>query len=89
MKEMDRELASTTIGKSFEKQPQTATKATMDDFDDVEDFQPVDVDMNAVKNMMESFKMQGSSAGPTGNLLSTIIDGSIGTSSSSKKQTDV
>lgn len=76
MKQMDRELAQTTIGQSFEK------KSSHDDgFDDIEDFQPVDVDMNAVKNMMESYKMQGASAGPTTNLLTSILDG--------KKQTDV
>lgn len=82
MEQMDRELANTTIGKSFEKKAQPA-KADFDDgFDDIEDFQPVDVDMNAVKNMMESYQLQGASAGPTSNLLASIID-------SEKKQTDV
>lgn len=81
MEQMDRELSSTTIGKSFEKK--TAAKASLDDdFDDIEDFQPVDIDMNAVKNMMESYKLQGASAGPTSNLLASII-------SESKQQTDV
>ncbi|KAG5670401.1 hypothetical protein PVAND_000669 [Polypedilum vanderplanki] len=87
MEQMDRELASTTIGKSFVKQQQREEKTLDcdDGFDDIEDFTPVDVDMNAVKNMMESYKMQGSSAGPTTNLLSTIM----GNASGSKKQTDV
>lgn len=77
MEQMDRELANTTIGKSFEK------KATVDeDFDDIEDFQPVDIDMNVIKNMMESYQLQGASAGPTSNLLASIM-------SDSKKQTDV
>lgn len=81
MEQMDRELANTTIGKSFEKKAQPA-KADFDDgFDDIEDFQPVDVDMNAIKNMMESFQLQGASAGPASNLLTSIID--------EKKQTDV
>lgn len=81
MEQMDRELANTTIGKSFEKKAQPE-KADLDDgFDDIEDFQPVDVDMNAIKNMMESYQLQGASAGPTSNLLSSIID--------DKKQTDV
>lgn len=81
MEQMDRELSSTTIGKSFEKKP--AAKASLeDDFDDIEDFQPVDIDMNAVKNMMESYKLQGASAGPTSNLLASIM-------SESKQQTDV
>lgn len=80
MKQMDRELAQTTIGKSFEKK--STEKSNDDGFDDIEDFQPVDVDMNAVKNMMESYKLQGASAGPTTNLLTSIMGGS-------KKQTDV
>lgn len=80
MKQMDRELAQTTIGKSFEKK--SNEKSYDDGFDDIEDFQPVDVDMNAVKNMMESYKLQGASAGPTTNLLTSIMG-------SSKKQTDV
>lgn len=81
MEQMDRELANTTMGKSFEKKAQPA-KADFDDgFDDIEDFQPVDVDMNAIKNMMESFQHQGASAGPASNLLTSIID--------DKKQTDV
>lgn len=80
MQQMDRELASTTIGKSFEKKTQPK-KADFDDFDDIEDFQPVDVDMNVVKNMMESFQLQGAAAGPTSNLLASIV--------SEKKQTDV
>lgn len=83
MDQMDRELAGTTIGQSFERKSKTATKASIeDDFDDIEDFQPVDIDANIVKNMMESYKLQGSSAGPTSNLLSSIM-------SESKQQTDV
>lgn len=83
MDQMDRELANTTIGKSFEKKIQ-AQKADFDDgFDDIEDFHPVDVDMNAIKNMMESYQLQGGSAGPTSNLLASIIN------DSDKKQTDV
>lgn len=81
MEQMDRELANTTIGKSFEKKAKP-TKADFDDgFDDIEDFTPVDVDMNAIKNMMESYRLQGGSAGPTSNLLATIMN--------DKKQTDV
>ena len=82
MQQMDRELANTTIGKSFEKKSQPE-KADFDDgFDDIEDFQPVDIDMNAIKNMMESYQLQGASAGPTSNLLTSII-------SDKKQQTDV
>lgn len=84
MKQMDKELSKTTIGKSFERTTTTtkstestegeATKATTDDFDDVEDFQPVNIDMNTVKNMLESFQLEGASAGPTTNLINSIIE---------------
>lgn len=86
MDQMDRELANTTIGKSFEKKANApASKATLDeDFDDIEDFQPVDIDMNVIKNMMESYQLQGASAGPTSNLLASLMS-----DSKSKKQTDV
>ena len=72
MEEMDRELAKTTIGKSFEKKQRE--EGGESDFDDIEDFEPVDIDMNAVKNMMESYKLQGASAGPTSNLLSSLLN---------------
>lgn len=71
MEEMDRELASTTIGASFEKET-AAKKASVDDFDDIEDFQPVDIDANAVKNMMESYKAQLGKAGPASTLLGSL-----------------
>lgn len=70
MEEMDRELAKTTIGSSFEKR--NATKACVDDFDDIEDFQPVDIDANTVKNMMESYKAQMGTSGPASNLLGSL-----------------
>jgi hypothetical protein len=82
MAQMDRELVNTTIGKSFEKKAAPEKAAFDDGFDDIEDFRPVDVDMNAIKNMMESYQLQGASAGPTSNLLSTLIG-------AEKKQTDV
>lgn len=82
MEQMDRELANTTIGKSFEKKAPTSKGTVEEDFDDIEDFQPVDIDMNVIKNMMESYQLQGASAGPTSNLLASIM-------SDSKKQTDV
>lgn len=82
MEQMDRELANTTIGKSFEKKAPASKATTEEDFDDIEDFQPVDIDMNVIKNMMESYQLQGASAGPTSNLLASLM-------SDSKKQTDV
>lgn len=64
MDEMDRELAATTIGKSFE----TKIDST-DAFDDIEDFKPVDVDVNALKNILESYRSQMGEAGPSSNML--------------------
>ncbi|KAG5891261.1 hypothetical protein JTB14_019668 [Gonioctena quinquepunctata] len=62
MDEMDKELAGTTIGESFEKK-------NGDSFDDIESFKPVDIDVNALKNMLESYKSQMGEAGPSSNLL--------------------
>ncbi|KAL3284739.1 hypothetical protein HHI36_018884 [Cryptolaemus montrouzieri] len=62
MDEMDKELSSTTIGESF-------VKKDKDMFEDVEDFSPVDIDMNALKNILESYKSQLGEAGPSSNML--------------------
>ncbi|RZC37469.1 SGT1 -like ecdysoneless [Asbolus verrucosus] len=62
MEEMDKELATTTIGESFEKK-------NGDGFDDIENFKPVDIDMNALKNILESYRSQLGEAGPSSNML--------------------
>lgn len=67
LNEMDRELAKTTIMSSFEKKSQIE-----DEFDDIENFTPVDVDKNAVKYMIESYKSQLGGPGPAGNILSSV-----------------
>ncbi|XP_063701385.1 protein ecdysoneless [Culicoides brevitarsis] len=66
-KEMDKELAETTIGASFDK-----VKDDKDDFDDIENFQPVDINTNTVKNMVESYKAQMGNSGPASTLLNTL-----------------
>lgn len=64
MNQMDMELAETTIGQSFvKKSNESAT------FDDVENFEPVDIDMNALKNILESYRSQMGEAGPSSNML--------------------
>lgn len=63
MDEMDRELASTTIGESFMK------KENGDGFEDIESFKPVDIDVNALKNILESYRCQMGEAGPSSNML--------------------
>ncbi|KAJ8958175.1 hypothetical protein NQ318_006114 [Aromia moschata] len=62
MEQMDRELASTTIGESFEKK-------NGDSFEDIESFKPVDIDVNALKNILESYRSQLGEAGPSSNML--------------------
>ncbi|KAF6202537.1 hypothetical protein GE061_002933 [Apolygus lucorum] len=63
---MDRELSSTTLGQSFiKKQPKTME----DSFSDIETFEPVDIDMNALKNILASYQSQMGGAGPASNLL--------------------
>uniref|UniRef100_A0A7G3ANP3 Putative mads box transcription factor n=1 Tax=Lutzomyia longipalpis TaxID=7200 RepID=A0A7G3ANP3_LUTLO len=71
MNQMDKELAKTTIGESFEKKPK-APSATEDTFDDIEDFQPVDIDLNTLKNMMESYQAQLGGPGPASNLFGSM-----------------
>lgn len=61
MEQMDKELAKTTIGESFEKKEES--------FEDIESFKPVDIDMNALKNILESYKSQMGEAGPSSNML--------------------
>ncbi|CAG9771096.1 unnamed protein product [Ceutorhynchus assimilis] len=62
MMEMDKELASTTIGKSFEKKGDSS-------FDDIENFKPVDINVNALKNILESYRTQMGDAGPSSTML--------------------
>ncbi|XP_035910549.1 protein ecdysoneless [Anopheles stephensi] len=107
MDQMDRELAGTTIGKSFETaidddetaeaKPAGAASSTAggDDFDDIESFKPVNIDMNTLKNMMESYQSQIGGPGPAANLLGSmgIQISKAGSSSKPEKgstqQTDV
>lgn len=67
--QMDKELANTTIGKSFETKNDAQPT---DDFDDIEDFKPVDINVNTLKNMIASYQSQLGNAGPATNILSSI-----------------
>jgi len=40
-----------------------------DDFSDVEDFKPVDIDVNAFQHILKSYQEQLGLPGPAGNLL--------------------
>lgn len=68
MEQMDRELAATTIGKSFT----TIPKVIDEDFDDIETFEPVDIDLNTLKNLAESYQAQLGNHGPASTLLSSL-----------------
>ncbi|XP_058466833.1 protein ecdysoneless [Malaya genurostris] len=102
MEQMDRELAQTTIGRSFEMKIDTEnkdTKSDADDFDDIESFKPVNIDVNTLKSMMQSYQAQIGGPGPAANLLGSMgiqitqasngESSSKGTASGSTQQTDV
>lgn len=72
MEQMDRELAATTIGNSFKTKINTVDLADDEDFDDIESFKPVDIDVNAMKNLAESYHAQYGNHGPTTSLLSSL-----------------
>nr|KAG5686167.1 hypothetical protein BaRGS_004506 [Batillaria attramentaria] len=81
MQAMDRELARTDIGKSFETEPPRATPkpsaakskmADKDIDDEDDDFRPVNIDLNTVKNTLESFRAQQGLSGPASNILQSM-----------------
>ncbi|XP_040292468.1 protein ecdysoneless homolog isoform X1 [Bufo bufo] len=81
---MDRELAHTNIGKSFTKKtnvqgavnPKTAKANESNSEEEVNadesDLAPVDLDLNLVTNILESFSSQSGLAGPASNLLQSM-----------------
>ncbi|NXV11646.1 ECD protein, partial [Cepphus grylle] len=80
MNEMDRELAQTNIGKSFTTQKKgassvnaaTSQSAGPDSGAEETELTPVDVDMNLVANLLESYSAQSGLAGPTSNILQSM-----------------
>ena len=57
--------------------PFCPSAALDDDFDDIDDlnddeFRPVNVDMNTVKNLLESYNSQDGLPGPTSNVLGSM-----------------
>ncbi|XP_030308890.1 protein ecdysoneless homolog [Calypte anna] len=71
MDEMDRELAQTNVGKSFSTQKKAASPGPDSGAEDTE-LTPVDVDMNLVANLLESYSAQSGLAGPTSNILQSM-----------------
>ncbi|KAM9273560.1 protein ecdysoneless homolog [Morus bassanus] len=80
MNEMDRELAHTNVGKSFSTQKKGASSvnaamsqnAGPDSGAEDTELTPVDVDMNLVANLLESYSAQSGLAGPTSNILQSM-----------------
>ncbi|XP_009696578.1 PREDICTED: protein SGT1, partial [Cariama cristata] len=80
MNEMDRELAHTNVGRSFttQKKGASSVKATTsqsagpDSGAEDTELTPVDVDMNLVANLLESYSAQSGLAGPTSNILQSM-----------------
>ncbi|KAL5019026.1 hypothetical protein ScPMuIL_004748 [Solemya velum] len=74
---MDRELAQTNIGKSFVKADEAhgkakKTSANKDIEEEDDEFQPVNIDVNLVKNMLESYGAQQGLPGPASNILNSM-----------------
>ncbi|XP_055843533.1 protein ecdysoneless [Episyrphus balteatus] len=90
MNQMDKELSKTTIGKSFEKSNEKRPKSTgEDDFDDIESFKPIDINVNTLKNMMDSYKSQVGGSGPASNLLNAMGVGMGNSVKSSSKDAEL
>ncbi|XWS33400.1 hypothetical protein CRYUN_Cryun22dG0079100 [Craigia yunnanensis] len=70
---MNAELKNTTLKKSFihaNEQPSVKNEGTSNATEHMdEEFTPVDVDVNLVKNLLDSFSSQQGLPGPTSNLL--------------------
>ncbi|KAF5929060.1 protein ecdysoneless homolog isoform X1 [Diceros bicornis minor] len=80
MAQMDQELACTSIGKSFttQKQMEPLSQTTNNNSDEEDSgaggsiMTPVDVDLNLVSNILESYSSQAGLAGPASNLLQSM-----------------
>ncbi|KAJ2155912.1 hypothetical protein GGF46_005522, partial [Coemansia sp. RSA 552] len=68
MEAMDQELAATHVGKSFARHDQSSdTAAQQADDDSASD--EVDIDLNLVRNIVDSFRAQEGLPGPAGTML--------------------
>nr|XP_012617974.1 protein ecdysoneless homolog isoform X1 [Microcebus murinus] len=80
MAQMDQELAHTSIGKSFttRKQVEPVFQTTNNNSDEEDSgrgesvMAPVDVDLNLVSNILESYSSQAGLPGPASNLLQSM-----------------
>ncbi|KAG1659524.1 Protein ecdysoneless [Nymphon striatum] len=76
MDQMDRELSCTAVGKSFERLPENKKNpghlASYGSSEDDEDLPPINVDLTALKNILESYNSQEGMPGPASTLLSQM-----------------
>lgn len=87
MEEMDEELSTTTMGKTFDRLSLKAASSTNVPMANCAEFEEdyltdgeengvclseVDIKFNTVKNLLGSFKEQNGLSGPAGNILSTL-----------------
>ncbi|KAJ1724838.1 hypothetical protein LPJ53_000906 [Coemansia erecta] len=70
MDAMDHELSTTNIGKSFVRNERDDPVDDEDSYDDDDDTPDVNVDLNLVENIVQSFKAQEGLPGPAGTMLS-------------------
>uniref|UniRef100_A0A3B5R137 Ecdysoneless homolog (Drosophila) n=1 Tax=Xiphophorus maculatus TaxID=8083 RepID=A0A3B5R137_XIPMA len=71
MDQMDQELQSTNVGKSFSQTVNASFyEGGVDEAE--EEIQPLDIDVNLVANLLESLSSQSGLAGPASNLLQSL-----------------
>lgn len=71
MQEMERELANTKLSDTLVR-PASAAEEAEDEFNDVEDFSPVKVDMQAVQDLVKTYTAQNGLPGPASSLLGSM-----------------
>ncbi|KAJ2787691.1 hypothetical protein GGI15_000514 [Coemansia interrupta] len=70
MDAMDHELSATNIGKSFVRNERGDSADDEDSNEDDDDMPDVNVDLNLIENIVQSFKAQEGLPGPAGTMLS-------------------
>ena len=78
MKEMDRELANTTLSDSFRRAPEEGEEDKKSDRqrsageDAKKNLQPLDIDYNLLSNLIDSYNESLGQATPSSNMLRTL-----------------
>jgi hypothetical protein len=72
MKAMDQQLAPTQVGQSFERKNNDSNENTTTDADSNDDYKAVDIDLNALTNILESYKNEAGNAGPATALFASM-----------------